>query len=75
MKNILMSFILAFGFLCSVSIFAEVDNNPCKADKDTFCSACKEDKTCVKECMKTNEAKLSQTCQTHRASQKQNSKK
>ena len=67
--------ILIFGLLFAISAFAEIDNNPCKADREAFCSQCKsEDKTCVKECIKTNETKLSQMCQAHRASQKANKK-
>jgi len=75
MKKAASYSILIFGLLFAVSAFAEIDNNPCKADRETFCSQCKpEDKTCVKECMKINETKLSQMCQAHRAAQKVNNK-
>ena len=75
MKKTLLFSLLFSGILFSAPVFSEVDSNPCKTDKDTFCSACKEDKTCVKECMKTNETKLSQICQAHRAEQKKSNKK
>ena len=76
MKNLLLSSLLVFGALGSFSVFAETDTNPCKTDRETYCSDCgKEDKECVKKCMKTNEAKLSQKCKEHREAQKKADKK
>jgi hypothetical protein len=61
-KNLLLIFSL---LIFSMGNFAWA-NGACKADKEKYCAQCtKEDKECMKKCVKENKKNFSAECKKH----------